>query len=332
MSARVSPSNDATVLVFGPYNGDGVTELERRFTVRKLRERDLAELPEGERASIRAVAVAGHIPNAAIDALPNLEIIGHFGVGYDGVDAAHAASRGVAVTNTPDVLTDEVADTTLGLLLMTVRELGQAEAYARAGRWQAEGPYPLTRFSLRGKTVGIMGLGRIGLAIAKRLEAFGLAIAYHNRSRRSDVSYAYHDTLEGLAKAVDILVVAAPGGASTDKAVNAGILRALGPDGIFINIGRGSTVDEPALIDALRDGTIARAGLDVFADEPRIPADLLALPNVVVLPHVASASRDTRRAMGNLVADNLSAWFAGEPLPTPVPESEAAGLSRAKVS
>ncbi|WP_279482566.1 2-hydroxyacid dehydrogenase [Aureimonas sp. SK2] len=328
----MSSSSDVTVLVFGPYNGDGIAELERRFTVRHLKTRDIAELPEAERGGIRAVAVAGRIPNAAIDALPNLEIIGHFGVGYDGVDAGHAASRGVAVTNTPDVLTEEVADTTLGLLLMTVRELGLAEAYARAGRWEAEGPYPLTRFSLRGKTAGIMGLGRIGLAIAERLEAFGLEVAYHNRSRRSDVAYAYHDTLEGLAKAVDILIVAAPGGPSTDKAVNEGVLTALGAEGIFINIGRGSTVDEPALIDALKNGTIARAGLDVFADEPRIPADLMALPNATLLPHVASASRDTRRAMGDLVADNLSAWFAGEPLPTPVPESEAAGLSRAKAS
>ncbi|WP_294644736.1 2-hydroxyacid dehydrogenase [uncultured Aureimonas sp.] len=325
-------SNDATVLVFGPFNADGIAELERRFTVRKLEKRDLAELPEAERGSIRAVAVAGHIPNEAIDGLPNIEIIGHFGVGYDGVDAAYAASKGIAVTNTPDVLTEEVADTTLGLLLMTVRELGQAEAHARAGHWESKGPYPLTRFSLRGKTVGIMGLGRIGLAIARRLEAFGLSVAYHNRSKRGDVPYAYHDTLAGLAKAVDILIVAAPGGASTDKAVNAEVLKALGSDGIFINIGRGSTVDEPALIAALKEGTIARAGLDVFADEPRIPAELLALPNVVVLPHVASASRDTRRAMGNLVADNLSAWFAGEPLPTPVPESADAGLTRAKTS
>nr|WP_245414943.1 2-hydroxyacid dehydrogenase [Aureimonas flava] len=328
----MSSPNDATVLVFGPYNGDGVAELERRFTVRKLEKRDIDLLPEGERGAIRAVAVAGHLPNAVIDALPNLEIVGHFGVGYDGVDAAHAATRGVAVTNTPDVLTEEVADTTLGLILMTVRELGQAEAHARAGRWSAEGPFPLTRFSLRGKTVGIMGLGRIGLAIAKRLEAFGLTIAYHNRSRRTDVPYAYHDTLEGLARAVDILVVAAPGGAATDRAVNASVLRALGPEGIFINIGRGSTVDEPALIAALRDGTIARAGLDVFADEPHIPDALMALPNAVLLPHVASASRDTRRAMGLLVADNLSAWFAGETLPTPVPESADAGLTRAKAS
>ncbi len=212
----MSTQSVPTVLVFGPYNGDGIAELETRFTVRKLAERSLDALPEAERAGIRAVAVAGHIPNAAIDALPDLEIIGHFGVGYDGVDAAHAASKGIAVTNTPDVLTEEVADTTLGLLLMTVRELGQAEAYARAGHWEANGPYPLTR-SPCAQDAGIMGLGRIGLAIARRLEAFGVAVAYHNRSRRSDVPYAYHETLEGLARAVDILIVAAPGGASTDK-------------------------------------------------------------------------------------------------------------------
>ncbi|WP_182085007.1 2-hydroxyacid dehydrogenase [Aureimonas sp. ME7] len=325
-------SSSPTVLVFGPYNGDGIAELEKRFTVRKLETRDLSGLSEAERAEVNAVAVAGHIPNSAIDALPHLEIIGHFGVGYDGVDAAHAATRGVAVTNTPDVLTEEVADTTLGLLLMTVRELGRAEEHARSGRWETDGAYPLTRFSLRGKTAGIMGLGRIGLAIAKRLEAFGVTIRYHNRSQRTDVTYGYDDTLEGLAKAVDILIVAAPGGASTEKAVNAAVLGALGSDGIFINIGRGSTVDEPALIEALEKGTIARAGLDVFADEPRIPEALRKLDNVVLLPHVASASRDTRRAMGQLVADNLSAWFAGDALPTTVPESDKAGLTQRKKS
>ncbi len=316
------------VLVFGPYNADGLAELERRFTVHHLPERDLAPLPEETRGRVRAVAVAGRLPNEAIDALPALEIVGHFGVGYDGVDAAHAARRRVAVTNTPDVLTDEVADTAVALLLMTVRELHHAEAHARSGEWERKGAYPLTRFSLRRKTVGIMGLGRIGLAIARRLEGFGLDIAYHNRSKRSDVAYPYHDTLRGLAEAVDILLIAAPGGASTDKAVDAEVLRALGPDGILINIGRGTTVDEPALIDALETGVIASAGLDVFADEPRIPERLRALRNTVLLPHVASASRDTRILMGNLVADNLSRWFAGEPLDTPVPESAEAGLTR----
>lgn len=316
------------VLVFGPYNSDGLAELERRFTVRHQKSRDLDGLSEAERAEVKAVAVAGHLPNEAMDALPALEIVGHFGVGYDGVDAAHAAERGVAVTNTPDVLTEEVADTAVALVLMTVRELHHAETHARSGEWERAGAYPLTRFSLRNKVVGIMGLGRIGLAIAHRLEAFGVKIRYHNRSERSDVAYPYDPSLEALAEKSDILLIAAPGGPATEKAVNAGTLAALGAEGILINIGRGTTVDEPALIDALEQGTIAAAGLDVFADEPRIPERLRRLRNTVLLPHVASASRDTRILMGNLVADNLSRWFAGERLETPVPESEKAGLTR----
>ncbi|WP_062219577.1 2-hydroxyacid dehydrogenase [Aureimonas sp. D3] len=316
------------VLVFGPYNGDGLAELERRFTVRHQKSRTLEGLSEAERAEVKAVAVAGHLPNETMDALPALEIVGHFGVGYDGVDAAHAAERGVAVTNTPDVLTEEVADTAVALVLMTVRELHHAESHARSGEWERSGPYPLTRFSLRNKVVGIMGLGRIGLAIAHRLEAFGVKIRYHNRSERSDVAYPYDASLEALAEQSDILLIAAPGGPATEKAVNAEVLAALGNEGILINIGRGKTVDEPALIEALEEGTIAAAGLDVFADEPRIPERLRALRNTVLLPHVASASRDTRILMGNLVADNLSRWFAGERLETPVPESEKAGLTR----
>ncbi|WP_062207725.1 2-hydroxyacid dehydrogenase [Aureimonas sp. AU12] len=325
----MTDSSDAGVLVFGPYNADGLAELQRRFrSVRHLATKDLSLLSDEERASVRALAVGGVISNADLDALPNVEIVGHFGVGYDGVDAAHAAKRGIAVTNTPDVLTDEVADTAVALVLMTVRELHLAEAHARSGEWERSGAYPLTRFSMRRKVVGIMGLGRIGLAIAERLEAFGVRIKYHNRTRRTDVAYPYYETLADLAKAVDILLIAAPGGASTDKAVNAEVLAKLGPDGILINIGRGSTVDEPALIEALENGTIASAGLDVFADEPRIPERLRALPNAVLLPHVASASRDTRIAMGDLVAENLSRWFCGNKLSTPVPESVEAGLAQ----
>jgi lactate dehydrogenase-like 2-hydroxyacid dehydrogenase len=321
--------SDAPVLVFGPYNADGLAELKTRFAhVHHLSEKNLSLLPAGERETIRAVAVAGTFENTDMADLPALEIVGHFGVGYDGIDAAHAATLGIAVTNTPDVLTDEVADTAVALTLMTVRELHHAEAHARSGDWETKGPYPLTRFSMRRKSVGIMGLGRIGLAIAHRLESFGVTLHYHNRSKRSDVAYPYHATLGDLAEAVDILLIAAPGGASTDRAVDATVLKRLGPDGILINIGRGSTVDEAALIEALQSGTIAAAGLDVFADEPRIPAELRALRNTVLLPHVASASRDTRIAMGDLVADNLSRWFAGQDLATPVPESAEAGLVR----
>ena len=188
-----------------------------------------------------------------MDALPTLEINANFGVGYDWLDAAHAASRGVMVTNTPDVLTEEVADTTIGLLLNTLREFSRAENYLREGRWVKDGPYPLTRGSLRGRSIGIFGMGRIGLAIARRLEAFGLPIAYHNRRPVAGLAYDYHPTLVSLAAAVDTLICVAPGGAATLKAVGAPVFEALGRDGVFINIGRGSTVDEDALLVAELD-------------------------------------------------------------------------------
>jgi lactate dehydrogenase-like 2-hydroxyacid dehydrogenase len=219
------------------------------------------------------------------------------------------------------VLTEEVADTAIGLLINTVRELPRAESYLREGRWAAEGPYPLTKATLRGRRAGIFGMGRIGTAIARRLEAFGLTVAYHNRRRVEGLTYDYHSTLASLALAVDTLICVAPGGKATEKAVDAAVLSALGPDGIFINVGRGSTVDEAALAAALADGTIRAAGLDVFADEPRVPQALLDAPNATLLPHVASASVHTRNAMADLVVDNLLSWFSdGKPL-TPVPET-----------
>jgi lactate dehydrogenase-like 2-hydroxyacid dehydrogenase len=271
--------------------------------------------------SVRGIAAMTGIDAAFIDALPNLEIIANFGVGYDSVDAKHAGKKGVMVTNTPDVLTEEVADTALGLLLNTVRELPKAESWLREGRWVRAGAYPLTRTTLRGRRAGIFGMGRIGLAIARRLEAFGLPVAYHNRSRVETVSYDYHPTLLGLADAVDTLISVAPGGAATEKAVNAKVLKALGTNGVFVNIGRGSTVDEAALAEALADGTIRAAGLDVFANEPNVPQALLDAPNTSLLPHVGSASVHTREAMADLVADNLVSWFgSGRPL-TPVPET-----------
>ncbi|GGE25166.1 glycerate dehydrogenase [Aureimonas endophytica] len=316
----MTASPSVTLLVPRAFNADTLAELGETYRVLRCEDGAIDALPAEARAAVRGVAVAGRFADADMAALPNLEIIAHFGVGYDGVDAWAAARRGIMVTNTPDVLTEEVADTTLGLLINTVRELPQAEAYLRAGRW-TERPYRLTPNTLRGRHVGIMGLGRIGLAIARRLEAFGLTIAYHNRSPRGDVAYAYHPDLIGLATAVDTLIVAAPGGAATNGAVNAEVLKALGPDGVLINIGRGSVVDEPALVAALQDGTIAGAGLDVFAREPHVPDALLALPNAVLLPHVASASRATRRAMGRLVLANLDSWFAGRPVPNPVPET-----------
>jgi lactate dehydrogenase-like 2-hydroxyacid dehydrogenase len=270
---------------------------------------------------VRGIASYAGINAAMIDALPNLEIIASFGVGYDSVDANHAARCGVMVTNTPDVLTEEVADTAIGLLINTVRELYAAEKWLRDGDWVKKGNYPLSRLTLRGRSVGIFGMGRIGRAVARRLEAFGLPIAYHNRRKVEDLPYQYHATLKGLAEAVDTLICIAPGGASTQKAINAEILSALGSNGVFVNIGRGSAVDETALAAALESGTIAAAGLDVFADEPNVPRALLDAANASLLPHVGSASVHTRRAMADLCVDNLVAWFTERRPLTPVPET-----------
>jgi lactate dehydrogenase-like 2-hydroxyacid dehydrogenase len=271
---------------------------------------------------IRALAMTGaHAPldESYMRRFPNLEIISSFGVGYDNIDAKAAARLGIIVTNTPGVLDDEVADTALGLMLMTVRRLPQAERYLRAGQW-LKGAFPLSP-SLRGRVVGILGLGRIGKAIAKRVSAFGLDVVYHGRNPQADVSYRYFSSLIGMAKASDILIVVAPGGAATRHMINAEVLEALGPDGVLINIARGSLVDEKALIEALRTGKILAAGLDVFENEPSEPKDLIALDNAVLLPHVGSASVKTRRAMGECVVSNVFAWADGKPPVTPVSET-----------
>lgn len=316
-----------TVLLAGKVHPRVRQRVEAEFDAISIDAADAALLDEDTRKRIRGLAAATAISADFIDSLPNLEVIANFGVGYDAVDARHAATRQVMVTNTPDVLSEEVADTTVGLLLNTVRELPKAEAYLQAGKWESNGAYPLTSLSLRGRTVGIFGLGRIGLAIARRLEAFGLPIHYHTRNKRSDVAYPWHARLVDLASAVDTLVVIVPGGAATEKAVNTEVLDALGPQGVLISVGRGSTIDEPALIAALTDRRIAAAGLDVFAHEPHVPQALMDLPNACLLPHVASASVSTRNAMADLVVDNLEAWLAGRPALTPVPE--CAGFDRA---
>jgi lactate dehydrogenase-like 2-hydroxyacid dehydrogenase len=271
----------------------------------------------------RAIAMTGghaRIDEAYMRQFPNLEVISSFGVGYDNIDAKAAARLGVIVTNTPGVLDDEVADTTIGLMIMTVRQLPQSEQYLRAGEWTAKGNFPLSP-SLRGRTVGIFGLGRIGKAIAKRIDAFGLPIAYHSRHAQPDVPYRYYASLVEMAKAVDILIVIAPGGPATHHIINAEVLEALGPEGVLINVARGSLVDEKALIEALRNKTILAAGLDVFEHEPSVPQELIALANTVLLPHVGSASVKTRRAMAQCVIDNVLAWGDGKPPLTPVPET-----------
>jgi lactate dehydrogenase-like 2-hydroxyacid dehydrogenase len=272
---------------------------------------------------IRAMAVSAPVQainDALLATLPKLEIISSFGVGYDHIDVKAAAKRGVIVTHTPDVLTDEVADTTIGLLLNTVRELPQAERYLRAGKWPS-GNYPLSRATLRDRTVGIVGLGRIGLAVARRLEAFGVPIVYHTRQKRPDLAYQHYPQLLDMARDVDTLIVIIPGGAATKNMINAEVLDALGPNGIVINVARGSVIDEPTLIAALRERKILGAGLDVFATEPQVPDELIAMDNVVLLPHVGSASEFTRAKMDQLLVDNIRAWAVGKPPLTPVPET-----------
>jgi lactate dehydrogenase-like 2-hydroxyacid dehydrogenase len=315
--------SDVTVLVTGNLNERVPSRVGEIFRFERIERAEPGALSEELRARVRGIAAMSAVSAAFMDSLPNLEIVASFGVGYDHIDARHAASRGIVVTNTPDVLTDEVADTAIGLLLNTVRELSRAESWLRAGRWVNEGPYPLTRTTLRGRKAGILGMGRIGQAIARRLEGFSVPVAYHNRRPVEGVPYTYFPTLAGLAENVDTLISVAPGGASTDKIVNAAVLSALGPQGVFVNVGRGSTVDQPALIAALRDGTILAAGLDVYAEEPAVPAELTELPNATLLPHVGSASVHTRDAMADLLVDNLASWFGQGPALTPVPESQS---------
>ena len=315
------PNRMAPLIVEGLDHGVDLVKLWEA----KDREATLAEVAP----RVQGLAIGGHlsVDPAFMSRFPKLEIVSSFGVGYDYIDAAWAGEHGLVVTNTPGVLDDEVADTAMGLVLMTLRQFPAAERHVRAGKW-AEGAFQLTH-TLRGRTLGILGLGRIGKAIAKRAEAFGLAIAYHGRRLQADVPYTYHATLIELAEACDILVVITPGGAETHKMVDAAVLKALGPNGILINVARGTVVDEEALIDALRSKTILGAGLDVFTDEPRVPQALIDMDHVVLLPHVGSASHHTRDAMGQLVVDNLLCWAAGQPPLTPVAETPFSGRYKA---
>jgi lactate dehydrogenase-like 2-hydroxyacid dehydrogenase len=310
------------VLLLKAILPDTVKALEQHFNLHRLDQAaDRSAFISAVGRDIRAVVVGGQAPATSelFADLPRLEIVANFGVGYDTIDVAAAHQHGIVVTNTPDVLTEEVADLAIGLLLATVRRIPQADRYLRSGAWTGAS-FPLTA-SLRGRRIGIVGLGRIGQAIAHRLDGFGVSIAYHTRTRRPNVSYNYFDSILDLARASDVLVVVAPGNASTSNLINAEVLAALGQNGVLINVARGSLVDEPALIDALQRGVIQAAGLDVFAEEPRVPAALTALDNVVLLPNVGSATHHTRRAMGSLLVDNLIAWFAGQGPITPVAET-----------
>ena len=272
---------------------------------------------------IRAIAIAytaNKVDGAFMGQFPKLEQISSFGVGYDHIDAKWAGEHGIVVTNTPDVLNEEVADTALGLLLCTVREFPQADRYLRAGKWPSA-HYPLSKATLRNRTVGMVGMGRIGKAIAKRLEAFGVPVVYHSRNAQAGVAYKHYPKLIDMARDVDTLMIIVPGGASTQNMINAEVLKALGPNGIVINMARGSVIDEPALIEALKNRTIYSAGLDVFAREPEVPKELMEMERVVLFPHLGSASEATRQAMDQLVVDNILAWSAGKAPLTPVAET-----------
>jgi lactate dehydrogenase-like 2-hydroxyacid dehydrogenase len=312
------------VLLVGPSKPLLARGLEPTFTVHRLIEAEDREALLSRVADrVRAFAVT--YTNQRIDAdfmgrFPRLEFIASFGVGYDHVDARWAGGHGIIVTNTPDVLNEEVADTTLGLLLCTVREFPQAERFLRAGKWE-RGAYPLSPASLRDRSVGIVGMGRIGQAIARSLEAFRVPIVYHSRRPQAGAPYRHYPVLVDMAREVDVLVVIVPGGAETRNMINAEVLEALGPAGIVINMARGSVVDEPALIAALRDKKIFAAGLDVFANEPLVPRELIDMDNVVLFPHLGSASVHTRAAMDKLVLDNLLSWASGKGPLTPVPET-----------
>jgi len=316
------PEQRPEVLLIGPLRpvlAKGLTE----FTVHSLAGATDRDALLASIAHLRAMAVSAPvlpIDDALLTRLPKLEIISSFGVGYDHIDAVVAAKRGIVVTHTPDVLTEEVADTAIGLLLCTVRELPQGERHVRAGKWP-KGNYPLSRATLRNRTVGLVGMGRIGLAIARRLEAFGVPIVYHTRQPRPELAYRHYPQLIDMARAVDTLVVIVPGGPATRNMIDTPVLEALGPDGILINVARGSVVDEDALIAALRERKIMAAGLDVFVKEPEVPEELLTMENVVLLPHLGSASVFTREKMDQLLVDNIRAWAAAKPPLTPVPET-----------
>jgi lactate dehydrogenase-like 2-hydroxyacid dehydrogenase len=317
-------SDKPDILMLGQLKPVISKGLDPLFTIHHAREpkdRDALIASAGER--IRGIAVTytnQKVDGALMSRLPRLEIVSSFGVGYDHMDAKWAGEHGIVCTNTPEVLNEEVADTALGLLLCTVREFPQAERYVRAGKWVEKG-YPLTKATLRDRSVGFVGMGRIGQAIARRLEAFGVPIVYHTRNVQAGVPYRHYPKLIDMARDVDTLMVIVPGGASTQNMINAEVLEALGPNGILINMARGSVVDEPALIRALQDKKILSAGLDVYVKEPVVPQELIAMDNVVLFPHLGSASQWTRTKMDQLVVDNLASWAAGKGPLTPVPET-----------
>jgi lactate dehydrogenase-like 2-hydroxyacid dehydrogenase len=290
--------------------------LAARYTVHKLHEAaDKDALLAAVRDRVRAIA-GGQVGPDLMDRLPKLEIVANFGVGYDSIDTRAARERNIRVTNTPNVLNDAMAEITIGLMVSLARRLPQGDQHVRQGKWP-QGNFPL-QTELNGKTVGILGLGRIGKEIALRAQAMKMRVVYHGRHRQPDEPYIYYDKLVDMARDADWLVLIAPGGKSTDGIVSREVLTALGPEGYLVNMGRGTLVDEPALVELLQSGGIAGAALDVFEKEPQVPPALFGLDNVVLSPHQGSATHQTRNKMGALVVANLDAHFAGEPLPSAV--------------
>ncbi|MDR7251935.1 lactate dehydrogenase-like 2-hydroxyacid dehydrogenase [Nocardioides sp. BE266] len=306
--------SESTVVMVGTLRPELVARLEQDYGAREL-----AALSAGEAARSRVAVTSGvwGVRTEHLDRLPALEAVVNFGVGYDATDVDEAARRGVVVSNTPDVLTDCVADAAVGLVIDVMRGLSAADRFVRRGLWESGSTPPLAR-RVSGSRVGIVGLGRIGLAIARRLEGFGTTISYHNRRARTDVSYAYAPDVESLARGCDVLVLAAAGGDASRHLVDATVLDALGPRGFLVNVARGSVVDEAALVAALEEGRIAGAGLDVFASEPHVPSALLGRDDVVLLPHIGSATVETRQAMADLVLANVASYLDEGRLLTPV--------------
>ncbi len=324
MAAGTTSSEKIDLLVHGPRKAVVDNGFSEQFVLHHFETTgDLERLTPEVAAKIRGMAVTYNTVRGDARTLarfPKLEIVASFGVGYDHVDAAYARDHNIMVTNTPDVLTEEVADLAMGLLITTLREFIKADKYLRSGLWQTQ-QYPLSVGSLRDRKIGMVGMGRIGQAIARRIEASRVPVVYHTRNPVPGLSYQHFPDLMEMAKAVDTLVVIVPGGPGTAKMINAEVMKALGPRGVIINVARGTVVDEQALIQALKSGTILAAGLDVFEREPHVPDELKSMQNVVLLPHIGSASVVTRNAMDQLVVDNLKAWFAGKPPLTPVAET-----------
>ena len=306
-----------TLLQLSPLRPDIQAQLDAHYTVHPYDVSGSETWLAAHAAEVAGVVTAGHlgITPELMAALPNLKIVAINGVGYDRVDLKAAESRGIRVTNTPDVLTDDVADLAVGLTIGLLRQLHHAHRHVTAGLWP-KGDMPLAR-KVSGKRFGILGMGRIGQAVARRLAAFDGAISYYSRSKK-DLPYSFVPDVLALAQGCDVLVICAAASASTKHMVNRAILDALGPDGAVVNIARGSIVDEAALVEALKAGTLGGAALDVFAAEPHVPAELLTMDNVLLTPHVASATNETRAAMGQLMLDNLAAFFLGKSLPSPV--------------